>query len=111
VATPAEGRGSDLRHDVALAKSDSPKLPRDFLDKVCIIAAVAMPLTAVPQIYKLFSTGNAAGLSLWMWILYCIAIIPFLTYGFVHRVPYLVILNLLWLTVQLVMIGGIMMYS
>jgi MtN3 and saliva related transmembrane protein len=84
---------------------------RSNIDKLCIIAAVFMPLTTLPQIFKLYSTQEAGDLSLAMWVLYCIGVIPFLLYGIIHKEKQLIILNVMWLTVQMVMIYGIIKFN
>jgi uncharacterized protein with PQ loop repeat len=70
-----------------------------------------MPMTAIPQIYTLYTLQDAGSLSIWMWVLYSIGVIPFLIYGIAHRVTHLIVLNALWMTAQVIMIIGILMYS
>ncbi len=81
-----------------------------FIDNVCTIFSIIMPLTTLPQIIQLFTSQSAQDLSLVMWVLYCIGVIPFLIFGVMHKERQLVVLNSLWLVVQLVMIIGIVMY-
>ncbi len=88
--------------------------PRNYvklLDKTCIFFSVLMPATTLPQIYKIYATQNVVGLSLSMWVLYTIGVIPFLLYGIVHKEKPLIILNVLWLIAQFVIIVGILLYS
>ena len=82
-----------------------------FLDNICLLFSVFMPLTTIPQIYKIFTYQLVDGLSLLMWVLYCIGVIPFLIYGIVHREKPIIILNVLWLIAQITIIIGIIMYS
>jgi uncharacterized protein with PQ loop repeat len=63
------------------------------LDQICMLFSLLMPLTTLPQIYKI----EVAGLSLSMWVLYSVGVIPFLLYGVLHKVRHLIILNSLWL--------------
>lgn len=92
-------------------KRSHPDLKIRVIDDLCVVFAVLMPATALPQIYKTFHTQDATGVSLWMWVLYSIGVVPFLLYGMAHRVRHLVILNLLWLSVQLTMIIGVLLYG
>lgn len=88
--------------------------PRNYikvLDKTCIFFSVLMPATTIPQIYKIYSSQDVTGVSLSMWVLYSIGVIPFLLYGIVHKEKPLVILNILWLIAQVVIITGIVIYS
>jgi uncharacterized protein with PQ loop repeat len=82
-----------------------------FLDKVCLVFSVLMPLTAVPQIWKIFAERNAQGLSLLMWVLCAIGAIPFLIYGIVHKEKQLIILNALWFIMEVIVVSGILVYG
>ncbi len=81
------------------------------IDLLCYFGSVFMPLTALPQIHLLYTSKNAGGLSLAMWILYGLGVIPFLLFGVMHKEKQLVILNLLWLVVDITMITGILIYK
>ena len=82
-----------------------------FLDDTCIVFSVLMPSTTIPQIWRIFAYQKVDGLSLLMWVLYCVGVIPFFIYGIVHREKPLIILNVLWLIAQVTIITGILMYS
>lgn len=94
-------------------KKDYPhsnKLVR-YLDNTCLLFSVLMPATTIPQIYQIYKYQNASGVSMLMWILYLIASIPFMFYGFVHKEKPLIILNILWIIAQITIIVGIIMYG
>lgn len=82
-----------------------------LINRICSVFAVFMPLTTLPQIIMLYTTQNASGLSLLMWVLYSIGVIPFLLFGIIYHHSQLVVLNTLWLLVQIIMIVGIVIYS
>ena len=82
-----------------------------IIDAVCLLTAVLMPLTAIPQILKLHTTQDSSGVSLTMWLLYLIGIVPFLIYGLVHKQLQLIILNSLWLVVSILVISAVLMYD
>jgi uncharacterized protein with PQ loop repeat len=86
------------------------KNEKRFISRLCSVFAVLMPLTVLPQIHLLYSTQNASGLSLTMWVLYMVGCIPFLIFGYIYKVRQLVVLNGLWLVMQTIMIVGILMY-
>lgn len=81
-----------------------------FLDNICLVFSVLMPATTIPQIWRIFKYHQVDGLSLSMWILYSVGVIPFLIYGIVHKEKPLIVLNILWLLAQIVIITGILMY-
>ncbi len=97
------------KHTQTRTNTPSTKTLRT-IDQICTVFSVLMPLTAVPQILKLYTTQDASSLSIWMWVLYAITVLPFLAYGIAHKVRHLILLNLLWLVVQIIMIVGIVMY-
>ncbi|MFH1649319.1 MAG: PQ-loop domain-containing transporter [Candidatus Woesearchaeota archaeon] len=82
-----------------------------FLDRVVLITAIVFPLTTIPQIYDIWSTQDASGLSLTTWVLYAIFAIPMLLYGFVHRQKPIFIMNILWLVVYAFVIWGTVLYG
>lgn len=92
-------------------KYPSPDKFVSRLDKTCLFFSVLMPATTLPQIYKIYVFQEVAGLSLLMWVLYTIGVIPFLIYGIVHKEKPLIVLNVLWLIAQVIIISGILMYS
>ncbi len=93
-------------HHFHITKKDEKRL----INRVCSVFAILMPLTTLPQISLLYTSKDAHGLSLLMWILYTIGCIPFLLFGIIYRHKQLVVLNVLWLAVQIIMIIGILMY-
>ena len=76
-----------------------------------MIFSVIMPATTIPQIYKIFYYKTATGISLSMWVLYCVAVIPWLLYGIVHKAKPIIVLNVLWLIAQVIIIIGVLMYG
>ncbi|MFO7802684.1 MAG: SemiSWEET family transporter [Desulfovermiculus sp.] len=82
-----------------------------LLDRVCMVFSVVMPATTIPQIYKTYVFQDVTGVSLWMWILYCFAVVPWLIYGIVHKAKPIIVLNILWLIVQVIMIVGVLLYG
>lgn len=84
---------------------------KERVDKICLIFSVVMPLTTIPQIHLIYTEKHATGVSLLMWVFYCIGVIPFLLYGILHKERQLIILNSLWLVAQIIIIIGIVMYG
>lgn len=93
------------------ARAVTAKGAKRLVDKLCYAASVFMPATAIPQIHQLYTTRDADSLSLLMWVLYLVGIIPFMLFGILHKEKQLVVLNVLWLIVTLTIIAGILLYS
>ena len=92
-------------------KFPHPNPTLKFLDNICIMIAIIMPLTTFPQIYKTWVYKNAIGMSLLMWVFHAMLVIPMLLYGIAHKVKPLIILNILWVVVDIIVIIGIMLYG
>ncbi len=80
------------------------------LENICMFFAFVMPATTLPQIHMTYSLQDATGISLWMWVLYCLACVPLLLYGIMFKIKPIILLNVNWLIVQGIMIVGIVMY-
>ncbi len=82
-----------------------------FLDKFLIIVATVGPLTTFPQIWKIFSQQNAAGLSLFSWLSWALLNIPWILYGLVHKDKPIITAYILWFLMNLTVVIGIFMYG
>ena len=81
-----------------------------YIDNFSMMAAILMPFTTIPQIYKIWFTQNTAGVSIWTWTLYTLLCIPMLTYGIFYKMKPIIILNALWMIMNIIMIIGLIMY-
>ena len=57
----------------------------NFLDNLLLVIAVVGPLMNIPQVYKIFSLKNAAGVSTLSFSLFATFDIPWIIYGIVHK--------------------------
>lgn len=71
---------------------------------------IIMPFSSLPQIYNIYATGRVGGLSLITWILNLVGGIVIMTYGFIHKIKPVYYPQMLWMTVQIVTIIGILKY-
>ena len=56
-----------------------------FLDKLTFVVGVIGPFTVLPQIYSIFSTHSANGVSMLTWLLIFIVTFPWILYGIAHK--------------------------
>jgi uncharacterized protein with PQ loop repeat len=96
----------DLKHEFP-----SPDPGIRFLDNVCLGAGIIAPLTAVPQVLKIFMLKNAAGVSLLFWALVSVLAVPFIIYGIVHKAKPIIVMHSLWLMMDIIVVIGTMMYG
>jgi len=79
-----------------------------FLDGLVFVVAFVGPLTTVPQVFHIFHTQNADGVSILTWFLYSLVQAVWLLYGVAHKNKPIIISNFFWIFWQmLVMIGAI----
>lgn len=81
------------------------------IEKLMYIVSLAYPLTAVPQIVKVYSTQNVESLALLSWILYVIFGAIFVIYAISEKLKPLIIEGTLWVGIYVLMVGAIVMYA
>lgn len=95
-----------------MVEAVAPK--RDYkkiTEKVALVAGVLQPLMTVPQVWKVYSTQTASGLSIWTWAGYSILGLAFLAYGLAHHLKPVWITQILWFTLQVSVVIGILIYG
>ena len=88
-----------------------PEALKRFLDKIMVFIAIAGPLATLPQVYQVFMTQDAKGLSAATWIIWAFLSVLWMLYGLVHKEMPIVISNLLSIILQATIIIGIFLYS
>jgi uncharacterized protein with PQ loop repeat len=82
-----------------------------FLDKLTFVVGVVGPFTVLPQIYSIFSTKSAAGVSLATWSLIFIVTFPWILYGLAHKEKNIIVSFILWEIVNLAVVVGVLLYG
>ncbi len=82
-----------------------------FLDKTTFIAGIIGPFTVIPQIYQIFSTRQATGVSAISWILMFIMTAPWIFYGVAHKDKTIIVSFILWEVMNLLVVIGTLMYG
>ena len=81
-----------------------------FLDKLTFVAGVIGPFTVLPQIYTIFSTHSAKGVSLATWTMIFIVTFPWILYGIAHKDKSIIVSFTLWEVVNLAVVAGVLLY-
>ena len=89
----------------------SSKKNRTKIDGAMSVAAVIHPLMALPQVYKIYSTQQAGDLSMFMWIAWLLLGTVFLAYGLVHGLKPYILMQILWIIIDVLVISGILIYG
>jgi len=82
-----------------------------FLDKLTFVVGVIGPFTVLPQIYSIFSTQSAKGVSLATWTLIFIVTFPWILYGVAHKEKSIIVSFILWEVVNLAVVAGVLLYG
>ena len=82
-----------------------------FLDKLTFIVGIIGPFTVLPQIYSIFSTHSATGVSLMTWVLIFVVTFPWILYGIAHKEKSIIVSFILWEVVNLMVVIGVLLYG
>ncbi len=83
---------------------------KNFLDKLTFVAGVIGPFTVLPQIYSIFHTHSAEGVSLLTWLLIFVVTFPWILYGIAHKDKSIIVSFTLWEVVNLTVVIGVLLY-
>ena len=81
-----------------------------FLDKLTFVVGVIGPFTVLPQIYSIFTSHSAAGVSLVTWALIFVVTFPWILYGLAHKDKSIIVSFILWEVVNLAVVVGVLIY-
>lgn len=81
------------------------------LDKVVLVIGIIGPLTAIPQIVKIYTTQDATGVSVIAWAVPALFNIPWIMYGFLHKERPIVISYTLWFVMSSLVVIGALKYG
>lgn len=81
------------------------------VDRAMDAVVVIHPMTALPQVWHIYSAHDAEGVSLLTWILFMLIGLVFLAYGVLHGAKPLIRLQVLWFIVDAAIVAGILLYG
>lgn len=76
-----------------------------------LIAGIAQPLITLPQIITIYGNQSANDVSLLTWLGYLFFGVTFLVYGIVFKLRPIWIGQIIWVTMQLITVVGILLYQ
>jgi uncharacterized protein with PQ loop repeat len=82
-----------------------------ILDKVTLVIGVIGPFVVVPQIWSIYTTQSATGVSLSTWLLMFIVTLPWIFYGIAHKAKSVVVSFTLWEVANLTVVIGVLLYG
>lgn len=82
-----------------------------IVDTLALLVGIVQPLATIPQIYLIYSTQNATGVSLFMWTCYNVGSVILLMYGLKHKLKPIIVAQILWLVVQTPMMVAVFIFG
>ena len=80
------------------------------LEKLVLVIAIVEPVFTVPQIYQIWSTKNAQGVSLTTWGFYLVGAMVWLFYGFKVKNKPIIISSAMWVFMEGLVVTGKLLY-
>lgn len=90
---------------------DTSRRFKFIFDRLAYAAGVMIALMTAPQIWQIYSTQDATGVSFATWLLYGLGSAFWITYGLVHNEKPIVFTNVVAATLQLTVAVGAFLYS
>lgn len=94
-----------------MTKTQKNKKRLKRIENFALLAGIVQPLITLPQIIAIYGNQSAQDVSLLTWIGYLIFGIIFLIYGIVFKLKPIWIGQIIWVTMQLITVLGILLYS
>ena len=88
-----------------------PEPWKRFLDKLVYVVGIVGPLSAIPQILKIWIEKVATGVSSITWAFYLMGSIIMLFYAITHKEKPLIIMYSSWIIINTIIFIGILIYS
>ncbi len=84
---------------------------KKITEKIALFAAIGQPLMTIPQVWKIYTTQNAIGVSLATWVGYTIFGLMFLVYGAANNLRPIWLTQTLWFFLQMSVVVGVLIYG
>jgi len=88
-----------------------PDKTKRIMDKLVYVVSILAPIMTLPQVIIIWFGKNAQGISVISWIAYIICALIWLIYGFLHKNKPIIIMNFLWVLLDLLVIVGVFIYG
>ncbi len=87
------------------------KIDKKRVELIALTAGIIQPLITLPQIITIYSNQSATDVSLLTWLGYLLFGMIFLVYGVVFNLKPIWIGQIIWVTMQTIIVVGILLYG
>lgn len=81
------------------------------IEKLAYIAGIASPIATLPQLFSIWASQDATGVSLLTWVSYLLIVVIMTLYGIVHRERPLIIMYGSLALIDILIITGAILYG
>ena len=81
------------------------------IDKSIYIGSLLGPIMTIPQLKNIWIDHNAAGVSPITWTTYGLVAVLWLTYGLIHKLKPIIVMNSLWIVIDILVVVGTLIYG
>ena len=99
------------RHLAKKHRAIQVKKSARWVDRATYLVAIIEPIITIPQVYAIWSTRNASGVSILSWSGYWLFGIIWLYYGIIHRDKAIITYNVLYLITEALILAGALLYG
>lgn len=92
-------------------KYPHPEKFRNFYDKLIYFVAFATPITNLPQLFEVWYSKSAQGVSFISWTMFAVISVTWLIYGIIHKEKPIIFMNALLIIVQSLIAIGAFVYG
>lgn len=85
-------------------------IDKSRVELFALIAGIVQPLITLPQIITIYSNQSSQDVSLLTWVGYLFFGITFLVYGLAFKLKPIWIGQIIWVTMQAIIVVGILLY-
>ena len=86
------------------------KVSKKSIERFALVAGIIQPLITIPQIITIYGNQSASDVSLLTWLGYLFFGVTFLVYGIVFNLKPIWIGQIIWVTAQVIVVAGILLY-
>ena len=106
------GRGF-LHFHIRVRRKEYPSRDqlKNAFDKFIYVVVFLVPIMNLPQLFQIYSSHNAAGVSLVSWTSFSIFSFIWLIYGAIHKDKPLIIMNAVLMVIQAYIAYGVYLYG
>ncbi len=87
------------------------KTHKEPFDYVVYFFMIATPLFEIPQVYTIYTSKDASGVSLWTWGFFLLASVVWFFYAVQKRLLPLMVTYSLYFMIEIFIVVGILMYQ